>query len=118
MEDEFYIAAISIIFSLGVLPISILYVIYRVVTKKLDTIVKVVELGATVDPEMIKMLGGKNTTYKADYKYGLIWLAIGLPLVIGIGLESGMGEAVFGSVPLLIGVAYLISGKFRLREAD
>lgn len=118
MGDEFYIAVISIIFSLGVLPISIMYFINRVATRKLDTIVKVVELGGTVDPEMMRMLGGKNTNYKTDYKYGLVWLAIGIPLVIGIGLESSMGEAVFGSIPLLIGVAYLVSGKFRLRESD
>ncbi len=118
MESEFIIASTAIIFSLGVLPGSILYFIHRVAAKKLDTIVRVVELGGTVDPEMMKMLGGNSATYKTDYKYGLIWLAIGLPLFLGMWVEGGMGEAIFGSIPLLIGVAYLISGKFRLREAD
>ncbi len=119
MAGEFYIAAIAIIFSLGVLPGSIMYFIHRVSAKRLDTIIKVVELGGVVDPEMMKMLrGGNSANHKTDYKYGLIWLALGLPIVIGIGLESGIEEAVFGSIPMLIGVAYLISGKFRLREAD
>ena len=119
MTGEFYIAAIAIIFSLGVLPGGILYFLHRVSAKRLDTIIKVVELGGVVDPEMMKMLrGGNNANHKTDYKYGLIWLAIGVPIVIGIALESGIGEAVFGSIPMLIGVAYVISGKFRLREAD
>lgn len=118
MEGEQFIGLISVILSVGVVPLSILYFIHRVKAKKLDTIIKVVELGGSVDPEMMKMLSDTSASYKTDYKYGLIWLAIGIPLVAGIGLESGMGEAVFGSIPLLIGVAYLISGKYRLREAD
>jgi len=118
MEGELFIGLISVILSIGVLPLSILYFIHRVKAKKLDTIIKVVELGGTVDPEMMKILSQSSASYKTDYKYGLIWLAIGIPLFAGIGLQNGMGEAIFGSIPLLIGVAYLISGKFRLREAD
>lgn len=120
MNAEVFIIAIPVITIFGVLPACVLYFIHRMKAKKLDTIIKVVELGGTVDPDMMKMLSDSNTgaSYKADYKYGLIWLAIGIPLCAGIGLESGMGEAIFGSIPLLIGVAYLISGKFRLREAD
>lgn len=118
MEGEYYIGAISIIFSLGVLPLSILYFISKVSAKKLDTIIKVVELGGNVDPNMMKMLSGRNLNYKSDYKFGLIWLAIGVPLVIGIWLNSGASEAVFASIPALIGIAYLVSGKYRLRESD
>ena len=40
MESEFFIASTAIIFSLGVLPGSILYFIHRVAAKKLDTIVR------------------------------------------------------------------------------
>ena len=43
MESEFFIASTAIIFSLGVLPGSILYFIHRVAAKKLDTVVRVVE---------------------------------------------------------------------------
>jgi len=42
--------------------------------KKLDTIIKVVELDGTLDPDMMKMLSDSNTgaSYKTDYKYGFI----------------------------------------------
>ena len=120
MDAEVFIVAIPVIIIFGVLPACALYFIHRMKAKKLDTIIKVVELGGTVDPDMMKMLSDGNTSasYKTDYKYGLIWLAIGIPLCAGIWLGSGMGEAIFGSIHLLIGVAYLISGKYRLREAD
>jgi len=118
MSGEFYIATVSIIFSLGVLPLGILYFIHRVKAKKLDSIIKVVELGGNVDPEMMKILSTSSVSYRTDYRYGLIWIAIGIPLFAGILIESGVGEAVFGSIPLLIGIAYLISGKLKLREAD
>lgn len=118
MDADSLIPIIGIIFSLGVLPLSILYFISRGHDKKLDTIVKVVELGGTIDPEMMKMLTGNSVNYKTDYKNGLIWLAIGLPLFLGIFLESGASQAIFGSIPALIGVAYLISGKYRLRGEE
>lgn len=119
MEGEFYIAITSLIFSLGVLPFSILYFINRGVDKKLDSIVKIVELGGAVDPEMMKLLGGGQASFKTDYKYGLIWLAIGIPVFLGVWLESGVSSAIFSSIPALIGTAYLISGKYRLRgEGD
>lgn len=118
MEGEFYIAFVSILFSLGVLPLGILYFVHRVKAKKLDTIVKVVEIGGTVDPEMMKALSSTAAGYKTDYKYGLIWLAIGVPVFVGVWLDVGIAQAIFGSIPALIGVAYIISGKYRLREAE
>ena len=119
MQGEIFIPIIGIIFSLGVLPLSILYFINRGQDKKLDTIIKVVELGGALDPEMMKMLTGNSMNYKTDYRYGLIWLALGLPIFVGIWLQSGASAAIFGSIPALIGVAYIVSGKYRLRgEAD
>ncbi|MFT7471624.1 MAG: hypothetical protein ACI8XU_001520 [Kiritimatiellia bacterium] len=118
MDADTLIPIIAILFSLGVLPLIILYFISRGHDKRLDTIIKVVELGGTLDPEMMKMLTGNSASYKTDYKYGLIWLAIGLPLFLGILLESGASQAIFGSIPALIGVAYLISGKYRLRGEE
>jgi hypothetical protein len=120
MDGEVLAVSIPVIIIFGVLPACVLYFLHRMKAKKLDTIVKFVELGGTVDPDMMKMLSDSSTSssYKTDYKYGLIWLAIGIPLCAGIWIESGTGEAIFGSIPLLIGVAYLISGKYRLREPE
>jgi hypothetical protein len=118
MDADLLIPIFGIVFSLGVLPLSIVYFANRGHDKKMDTIAKVVELGGTLDPEMMKMLTGNSVSYKTDYKSGLIWLAIGLPLFLGIWLESGASEAIFGSIPALIGVAYLISGKYRLRGEE
>ncbi|GJM12998.1 MAG: hypothetical protein DHS20C12_14010 [Pseudohongiella sp.] len=118
MNSEVFVIAIPTIVLFGVFPAIIFYFIHRVKAKKLDTIVKVVELGGVIDPEMMKMLSDRAATSKTDYKYGLIWLAIGLPLVAGIWLQSGFSEAIFGSIPTLIGIAYLISGKYQLRETD
>ncbi|PCI75468.1 MAG: hypothetical protein COB20_12840 [SAR86 cluster bacterium] len=118
MDENILIPVLGIIFSLGVLPLSILYFINRGQDKKLETIIKVVELGGAVDPQMLKMLGDSHKDYKSDYKAGLIWLAIGLPVFAGIWLESGASEAIFGSIPALIGAAYVISGKYRLRGED
>ena len=120
MESQVLIVVTPVIIIFGILPACVLYFIHRMKAKKLDTLIKIVELGGTVDPDMMQMLsdGSANANYKIDYKYGLIWLAVGVPLCAGIWLGSGMEAAIFGSIPLLIGIAYLISGKYRLREAN
>ena len=63
-----------VIIIFGVLAACVLYFIHRMKAKKLDTIIKVVELDGTLDPDMMKMLSDSNTSasYKTDYKYGFI----------------------------------------------
>lgn len=119
MDSTDAIVAISI--PLGTLIILCVFLYYLHVSriKKLDTLVKIVELGGNVDPGMMKMLSAGNTkSYKTDFKYGLIWLAIGIPLTLSIAFESGATQAVMGLIPVLIGIAYMISGKYRWREED
>lgn len=79
MSGEFYMATVSILMSLGVLPLAIGYFIHRVKAKKLDTIIKVVELGGAVGPEMFKTLGDSGGNFKTGYKCGLIWFANACP---------------------------------------
>ncbi|NQV69286.1 MAG: hypothetical protein HQ498_04600 [Pseudohongiella sp.] len=118
MNAATLIPALAIIFSLGVLPLSILYFVSKTKAKKMDTLIKVVELGGNVDAETLKMLSDGGGNHKADYKSGLIWLAIGVPLATGIWMESGIEEAVFGAIPMFVGIAFLIAGKYRLRESS
>ena len=108
----------TVLLTLGVLPLSLLFFLHKMKTKKMDTLIKIVELGGNVDPEMMKMLSEGGGNYKTDYKIGMIWLALGVPITLGIWLESGYEEAVFGSIAIFIGIAFLISGRYRLRESS
>ncbi len=112
------IPVVSVIMSLGVLPFCLFYFVSKIKTKKMDTLIKIVELGGNVDEETLKMLGDGRGDHKADYRSGLIWLAVGLPLSLGIWMGSGIEEAVFGTIPVFVGIAYLIAGKYRLRESS
>lgn len=118
MNEDLIIAPIGIIMIFGVLPFGIMYYANKIKTKKMDTLVKIMELGGSVDEETLKMLsnGGGGGDHKSDYRNGLIWLAVGLPLALGIYLGGGIEGAMFGSIPIFVGIAYLISGKYRLRE--
>ena len=118
MEDVF-IPILAIILLFGVLPTVTLFYLNKIKNKKLDTLIKLAELGGTVDPEMMKMLeSAGNTGYKSDYKWGLIWLAIGIPIGIGIMTTPGADGGAFTLIPMFLGFAYLISGKLRLNEPD
>lgn len=112
------IPVISVIMALGVLPFCIFYFASKIKSKKMDTLIKIVEMGGTADEETMKMLSGGGGDHKADYRNGLIWLAIGIPLSLGIWMESGIEEAIFGTIPVFVGIAFLIAGKYRLREAS
>ena len=117
--DEVFIPILSIILIFGVLPTVTLFYLHKIKSKKLNTLIKLAELGGSVDPEMMKMLetGGKPG-YKSDYKWGLIWLAIGIPITIGLMSIEGAQGVSFAMIPMFIGFAYLISGKLRLNEPD
>ncbi len=117
MEEGVLVGLVSIIFALGVLPLSTFYFIHLLASRRLDTIVKIVELGGNIDIDMMKLFNANTASYKTDYKFGMIWLAIGIPVFVGVWLHSGMAEAVFGAIPAFIGIAYIISGKYRLRDS-
>ena len=114
--DEGMIAAFMIPLGLSVVAVGILFVYYRTKAKKLDTLVKVAELGGSIDPDMMKMLSEGGGGYKADFKAGLIWLAVGIPLTLGMFQDGGVEDATFGLIPVFVGIAYLIAAKYRLRE--
>jgi len=100
------------------LAIGVIVYLYKSRVAKQSTLIKIVELGATVDPEMMKMLSDDSNGHKTDFKYGLVWLAIGIPLTLGIWLRFSISDAVFGTIPVFIGIAYLIAAKYKLRETS
>ena len=97
--------------------IVLFYLHYRSKGKKLDTIVKLAESGGEVKPEMIEMLGREGGP-AGDLRKGLIWLAIGIPLVLGLLVEGEIEAAAFGLVPLLIGVSYLVVMKMGYQDKN
>jgi len=107
--------AISYLAFLGLIVV-ILFYRYKSKERRLETVLRIVELGGNADPEMMALLGARENSYKLDIRKGLIWLAIGIPLTISLLLEEGIGSAVVGTIPVLIGIALLISAKYRLRE--
>ncbi|MDA1370039.1 MAG: DUF6249 domain-containing protein [Proteobacteria bacterium] len=117
--NEGVIVAISLPLMAASIVIGFFLFLYKSKVRKLDALVKIVELGGNVDPEMMKMLSTGNTNYKTDYRYGLIWLAVGIPLFLGVLFDDGAdGGIAFTLVPILVGIAFLISGKYKLREPD
>ncbi len=84
--------------------------------RKLEAMVKLAELGGNADSEIMKILGDARGNYKTDIRKGLLWLAIGIPLATSFLIEEGIVGLILGSIPILIGVVFLVSAKYRLRE--
>lgn len=102
-----------------VLPLSFLYSRYLVKIKRYDTLIRIAELGTSFDPQVLDGLGEKQKTYKDDYRTGIVWAAVGLPILIGGGMDQGsIASTILLSVFLCVGIGYFISGKLRLRESD
>jgi hypothetical protein len=120
---EILIPIIAIIFVFGGAVLSIYLILLfsgRKTDKKLDTLVKLVEHGGQVEPEMLDMLN-EPTGPDADLRKGLIWLAIGIPLTLGLAMTGNATPWVFGLIPVFIGGAYLIVMKITLdkkKESD
>ena len=112
------IGFLSVTLIFGLIPVGTFMYLHKLKTKKMDTLVKLVELGGNVDPDMMKMLNEGSGGYKLDYKWGLVWLAIGIPVTLGIWITASASGAVWGLIPVFIGIAFIISGKYRLRESD
>lgn len=98
--------------------IAWLYFRNRARVAQLETIAKIVEAGKELDPELDKILkDGYRRNHKLDYRSGTIWLAIGIPLYVGM-LMTSPDEAYVAFIIIGIGIAYFISGYYRWREAE
>ena len=101
----------GIVFFFGCI-ITVFYLSYLGRRKRFETILELVEKTGDINPEMTKVLNHQGGGPVSDFRKALIWIAIGIPLTIGLALEDGLEAAVFGLIPELIGVAYLIVRKF------
>ena len=74
--------------------------------------------GQELTPEIIDRLGQPKPSKDKDLRYGVIWLAIAVGLVLcGIAVPDDSGEALRGilagaAFPFAIGVAYLLLHRF------
>ena len=95
-------------------PILVIYLFLLFANKRLalktETLIKIVEHGATVEPDMLRVLN-EPAGPVADLRKGLIWLAIGVPTVIGLLMSPDGPPWVLGLIPVFIGLAYLIMMK-------
>ena len=108
------VTVVSLVIIFGT-PILIFYLFYLAKRRKLETIIKLVELGGDLKPEMLAMLE-TDSGPTGDLRKGLIWLAIGIPITLGILFVFGFSQSIFGLIPILIGVAYLIVMKHGREE--
>lgn len=116
--DGMYLGLTAILLIFGVIPVTTTIVYFKLRTRQLDTLLRLVEHGASIDPQTVRLMSGAGGSYKTDYKWGLFWLALGIPVTAGLWTTIGLGTAVWGLIPVLFGVAFLIAGAMRLREPD
>ncbi len=112
---EFWVPIMGMITFFGTIIVFV-YLHYRNKGKKLETIVKLAESGGEVKPEMLELLGREGGP-TGDLRKGLIWLAIGVPLALGLMVEGEMAAAAFSLVPMLIGVSYLVVMKIGYKDS-
>ena len=116
--DGQLIGMAAVLLMFGVMPVTAGIVLLKIKARKMDALVKLVELGANVDAEMLKLLSDGSANYKTDYKWGLIWLAIGIPVTMGLWVQAGIEQAIWGLIPVFLGIAFIIAGKLRLRDSS
>tara|TARA_R110002073_G_scaffold15279_3_gene60584 strand:- start:236 stop:565 length:330 start_codon:yes stop_codon:yes gene_type:complete len=101
-----------------VMVLSLFIYLYLSKAKKYETMLRIAELGDSANEELLAAFGRTKGNYKTDYKIGLIWLAIGVPTSLSLLLREGLSGALLGSILIFVGIAYIVSGKYRWREDD
>jgi hypothetical protein len=110
MEDTLVpIALFLVIAACIIVPV---YLRYKTRVRKMQTIVKLAESGGVVNTDMIKMLGQEGGPV-SDLRKGLIFIAIAIPVLLGLLIQGEYAIAVvLGGVPLCVGLAYLVVMKY------
>lgn len=91
---------------------------YRARVQMQETFRMALDKGQELTPEIIDRLGQPKPSKDKDLRYGVIWLAIAVGLVLcGFAVPDDSGEALRGilagaAFPFAIGVAYLLLHRF------
>ncbi len=89
-----------------------IYLRYLTNIKKMETLLKLAESGADIKADTVKLLSTQAGPIN-DLRRGAIFIAISLPIILGLSLGQNYVEAaVFGGIPLCIGLAYMIVLKY------
>jgi hypothetical protein len=100
--------AIPIIFMLGVVAVVVVAILVaqRAARMRYDVIQLAIKEGRDLPPELFR--NGFRRRQRDPLLGGLVLTALGISLSISLGAVSGWVQAVWGLIPLLVGVALLV----------
>lgn len=119
MVEEF--VPIAMFLGLTVVFVALFWFRYRARRDMQETFRTALDKGQELTPEIIDRLGHPKASKDKDLRYGIIWLALAIGLVLcGLAVPDDHGDALRGvlagaAFPFCIGVAYLILYRFTER---
>ena len=115
ISPEVVAIAIPILGTLGIFAAIITGIVIKGKQKELDhqERMSAMEKGIPI-PEPPKVV--KRPAYKSLRVWGLVLGAIGLATIIGITAEAGIRHGLWGGVPLLAGISFLVAANLEKSE--
>jgi hypothetical protein len=117
--ESWLIPVVGIVMTMGI-PIAaiVLYFLHRI--KRTQTIKAALERGGELPPELLAALVGeaegeskKNYSREYNIRSGMLAIAAGIGIAIPLYFITGVGIALWGLLPFLIGIAMVIYGVTR-----
>ncbi|MEM0953928.1 MAG: DUF6249 domain-containing protein [Pseudomonadota bacterium] len=112
-----HIGMVATVLMFGVIPVTLALYFYRLRLRQIDALLQLANTGTALDAETIRRMVGVASSYKTDYKCGLILVALGVAIVVSVGIATGSDHAAWGLLPVGLGVGFLLVGKMRLSGA-
>ena len=109
---------LSMFLGLTVVFCFLIWFRYRARREMQETFRMALDKGQELTPEIIDRLGHPRGSKDKDLRYGVIWLAVAVGLVLcGIAIPDDGGDALRGilagaAFPFAIGIAYLLLHRF------
>jgi hypothetical protein len=107
---------IPIIFMVGAVVVVIvaIFMAHRTALKRYDVIQAAIKEGRELPPDIFR--NGHRRGRRDPMLSGLVLTALGVALAIALGAVAGWVQAVWGLIPLLIGVALLVYVPFYRKQ--